>query len=138
MKTTKSENRESNSTSHVISNFSTLGGNHCITTALRQILVFKGIQISEEMLFCLGEGLAFCYVNLEKSPMVSGRCKVFEFEEKLAEGLGITITCKSSAKYETAFVNTIKMLNNNEPVLVLCGSYTKQKIVICYLKYLIQ
>ena len=36
-------------------------GLHCETTALRNVLTHAGIEMSEELLFGLGEGLGFIY-----------------------------------------------------------------------------
>ena len=37
------------------------------------------------MLFGIGSGLSFIYINLASSPMISGRIKPFEFESKLSK-----------------------------------------------------
>ena len=79
---------------------------------------YYNYPITEEMIFGIGSGLSFCYINLEKSPMVSGRTKPFEFEKKLGERLNIEIKCKSSGEYKSAFDKTIKLLNEDKPVLI--------------------
>ncbi|HET6999188.1 MAG TPA: BtrH N-terminal domain-containing protein [Solirubrobacterales bacterium] len=40
-------------------------GNHCGSTALRNLLAFHGIELSEEMAFGLGAGASFYYLTLE-------------------------------------------------------------------------
>lgn len=102
----------------VINNFKTSGGKHCITNALKQVFEYYDYPLTEEMIFGIGSGLSFVYINLQQSPMVSGRTKPFEFEKKLGERLNVEMKCKSSVKYETAFKKTLKLLNNNKPVLV--------------------
>jgi hypothetical protein len=42
-------------------------GEHCGSTALRNLLAFHGVQISEEMAFGLGAGACFYYVALEQA-----------------------------------------------------------------------
>jgi hypothetical protein len=42
-------------------------GNHCGSTALRNLLAFHGIELSEEMAFGLGAGAGFYYLTLEDS-----------------------------------------------------------------------
>jgi hypothetical protein len=42
-------------------------GNHCGSTALRNLLAFHGVEISEEMAFGLGAGACFYYVALEEA-----------------------------------------------------------------------
>ncbi|MFD3448989.1 BtrH N-terminal domain-containing protein [Microbacteriaceae bacterium 4G12] len=102
----------------IINEFKTSGGKHCITTALKQVFEYYNCSLTEEMIFGIGSGLSFVYINLAKSPMVSGRIKPFEFENKLAERLNIEIKCKSSSKYKTVFDKTLKLLDDNKPVLV--------------------
>jgi len=103
---------------NIISGFKPYGGKHCITTALKQIFDFYKHPITEEMIFGIGSGLAFTYLNLAKSPMLSGRIKPFEFEAKLAERLNIKIKCKTSKDAQKVLENTIKMLDDNQPILI--------------------
>jgi hypothetical protein len=42
-------------------------GHHCGSTALRNLLAFHGVQISEEMAFGLGAGAGFYYLAMEDS-----------------------------------------------------------------------
>ena len=42
-------------------------GNHCGSTALRNLLAFHGLEMSEEMALGLGAGISFYYVVLEGS-----------------------------------------------------------------------
>lgn len=102
----------------IVDNFQTLGGKHCITNSLRQIFNFYGHPLSEEMLFGLGEGLDFTYINLAHSPMVNGRSKVLEFENVLSNNLGVRIKCKKSNNNNKIFEETKSMIDNNNPVLV--------------------
>ncbi|GAA0070074.1 BtrH N-terminal domain-containing protein [Clostridium sardiniense] len=102
----------------IVKGFKPTGGKHCITSSLRQVFEYYSYQITEEMIFGLGSGLSFCYINLEKSPIISGRTKPFEFENKLGERLNIKMKCKSSGKYKSAFNKTIKMINEDKPVLI--------------------
>ena len=40
-------------------------GNHCGSTALRNLLAFDGVEISEEMALGLGAGVCFYYVPMD-------------------------------------------------------------------------
>src|SRR5215207_2220823 len=42
-------------------------GNHCGSTALRNLLAFHGVEISEEMAFGLGAGAGFYYLAMDDS-----------------------------------------------------------------------
>lgn len=102
----------------IINTFLPQGGKHCITNSLKQIFNFYGIIISEEMLFGIASGLSFLYLNQANSPMICGRTKVFEFENKLANRLNITIKCKSGKNYSKIHATTKKLIDQNNPVLI--------------------
>lgn len=112
----------------VIENFVPQGGKHCITNSLKQIFTYYGHPISEEMLFGLASGLSFLYINQAASPMINGRTKIFEFENKLAGRLNITIQCKSSKNYSRALRVSKQMIDTGHPVLIY--------VDMPYLKYL--
>lgn len=103
---------------HIVDNFIPSGGNHCVTNSLKQVFGYYGHSISEQMLFGIASGLSFLYINLANSPMISGRTKVFEFEEKLAERLNVKIKFRQYKEYDVAFSKTIELLDNNNPVMV--------------------
>lgn len=102
----------------VITTFAPTGGKHCITTSLKQIFSFYGYPLSEEMIFGLGEGLDFTYINLASSPMVSGRSRILDFEKTLSTRLGVTIRIKQSKNYDRAFITARRMIGSNQPVLI--------------------
>lgn len=93
------------------------GGQHCITTSMKQVFSYNNYPLSEEMLFGIGEGLDFTYINLAAAPMVSGRAKVMEFEETLSKRLGVSIQVKQSKDYDKVFSKTKQMIDANKPVL---------------------
>lgn len=103
---------------HIVKNFNPTGGKHCITNSLKQVFDYHGYRLSEEMLFGLGAGLNFLYINLKDAPMVNGRIKVFEFEEKLAQRLNIKIYCREPKAYGLAEQKAKVMINQDHPVLI--------------------
>lgn len=102
----------------IVNGFTTQGGKHCITNSLKQVFHYYGIEVSEEMMLGLGSGLSFLYLNQAASPMVNGRTKVFEFEEKLAKRMNVDIQCKSGSNYEKIQAKTKEMLDHDEPILI--------------------
>lgn len=104
--------------SNIIEGFKPNGGQHCVTTALKQVFNYYKHDISEEMLFGLGAGLGFVYINLANAPMISGRIKTVEFEEKIANRLNVKMKYRSSKNYSQVFDKTKQMIDRNEPVLV--------------------
>ncbi len=111
-----------------IKRFTSQGGKHCITNSLNQIFDYYGHPLSEEMLFGIGEGLDFTYINLASSPMVSGRSKVMEFEGVLSKRLGISIRVRQSKDYDAVFNKAKKMIDADHPVLIY--------VDMPYMKYL--
>ncbi|MBL1225869.1 BtrH N-terminal domain-containing protein [Enterococcus sp. BWR-S5] len=103
---------------HIIKGFTPTGGDHCITHALKQLFAYHGYPLSEAMLFGLGEGLDFTYINLQHSPMISGRSKILEFERKLADNLGIALTIQKPKTNEQAFNAAKRKLIANQPLLI--------------------
>jgi len=102
----------------VINGFKPMGGKHCITSSLKQIFQYYDKHISEEMLFGIGSGLGFVYINLVNSPMISGRIKPFEFEEKISNRLNIQIKCRSTKIYEKACDRAKELISTNKPILI--------------------
>lgn len=102
----------------IIRGFKPSGGKHCITNALKQVFQYNEYPISEEMIFGIGSGLSFLYINLASSPMISGRIKTFEFESKLSKRLNVKIQCKSTKRYDKAFEKTKFLIREGQPVLV--------------------
>ena len=102
----------------IIKNFTPRGGKHCITNSLKQVFEFYGYPLSEEMLFGIGEGLDFTYINLADAPMVSGRVKVGEFEDTLSKRLGVSIRVRQGKDYSKVFNKAKEMIDADNPVLV--------------------
>src|SRR5829696_8666642 len=63
-----------------------LPGHHCGSTALRNLLEFHGVEISEDMAFGLGAGACFYYVVLdEHSPTRFTNGRAARLEENFLE-----------------------------------------------------
>ena len=64
-------------------------GHHCGSTALRNLLAFHGVEISEEMAFGLGAGACFFYVSLDgQSPSRFTNGRAARLEENFLELTG--------------------------------------------------
>lgn len=103
---------------YIIEEFQPAGGKHCITNALKQVFTYYDCPLSEAMLFGIGSGLAFTYINLANSPMVSGRSKPIDFEKKLAERLMIRAVCRQPKNYEISLSKTKELIQEGHPVLI--------------------
>lgn len=102
----------------LVEGFVPQGGVHCITASLKQVFAYYGHPLSEAMIFGMGAGLDFTYINLAAAPMVSGRSKVMEFEAVLSQQLGVVIQVKQPKDYENAFAQAKQMIGQNDPVVV--------------------
>lgn len=114
----------------VIQNFKPLHGHHCVTNSLKQIFSFNQIEISEEMLFGLASGLNFIYFESKQSPVpvIGGRIKIGDFEENLAESIGIKIVIHETSSKKKSMEDLKKQLEKNIPLMI----YTD----MAYLPYL--
>jgi hypothetical protein len=71
-------------------------GHHCGSTALRNLLGFHGVEISEEMAFGLGAGACFYYVALEEaSPTRWFNGRTARLEETFAELTGAALELRT-------------------------------------------
>ena len=71
-------------------------GHHCGSTALRNLLGFHGVEISEEMAFGLGAGACFYYVTLEDaSPSRWFNGRTARLEENFNELTGAALELRT-------------------------------------------
>ena len=74
-------------------------GNHCGSTALRNLLAFHGIELSEEMAFGLGAGACFYYLTLEDaSPTRWFNGRTARLEESFRELTGAALEMRTFAE----------------------------------------
>lgn len=68
-------------------------GQHCETVATGNLLYQQGLCLSEPMMFGLGEGFGFIFLNLNSLnlPFIGGRSKPFSLTEKLCANLKIQL-----------------------------------------------
>ncbi|HWB70242.1 MAG TPA: BtrH N-terminal domain-containing protein [Solirubrobacterales bacterium] len=70
-------------------------GQHCGSTALRNLLAFHGIELSEEMAFGLGAGAGFYYLALEDSPSRWFNGRTARLEETFRELTGAALELRT-------------------------------------------
>lgn len=104
----------------IISNFNPLSGRHCITNSLRQLFVFNGHDISEAMIFGMGSGLSWFYMENKAAPfpIISGRTKPLDFEQKLAENMGIQIKVHKTSSTKKAYNKLKELVESNKPTML--------------------
>jgi hypothetical protein len=99
-------------------------GNHCGSTALRNLLAFGGRVISEEMALGLGAGVCFYYVPLDgQSPsrFINGR--VGRLEEQFIELTGMPLELRTFDEAGEAWDAARDTVDAGEPALLLTDLY---------------
>ena len=73
-------------------------GNHCGSTALRNLLAFHGVELSEEMAFGLGAGACFYFVPMDgSSPSRFTNGRTSRLEEQFVELTGAPLELRTFA-----------------------------------------
>jgi hypothetical protein len=100
---------------NIIKNFKPFNGQHCETTATGSLLNHLGIELSEPMLFGLGEGLGFIFWNMKimDFPFIGGRIKPDELTKNLARNLNLKLEVKETSSIKTAWENIKNNLDKN-------------------------
>jgi hypothetical protein len=101
-----------------IKGFQPFIGQHCETVATGSLLKSAGIELSEPMLFGLGQGLAFIFIKLSSLPLpfVGGRTKPFEITETLCRNLELELAASETTSKPRAWAALEAPLARGEPV----------------------
>src|SRR3982751_3439249 len=93
-------------------------GLHCETVATRSLLGAAGLKLSEPLLFGLGEGLGFIYLNLSSLPLpfVGGRTKPFALTTALCGNLGLECVALETRSKPKAWASLERSLLDGRPV----------------------
>lgn len=100
-------------------------GQHCGSTALRNLLAFHGIEISEEMAFGLGAGACFYYLALEdSSPSRWFNGRTARLEESFRDLTGAALELRTFAPGdEGAWEAARAEVDGGRPALLLTDLY---------------
>jgi len=100
-------------------------GNHCGSTALRNLLAFHGIEISEEMAFGLGAGACFYYLTLEDaSPSRWFNGRTARLEESFRDLTGTALEMRTFKEGDRdAWAAARAEVDAGNPVLLLTDIY---------------
>ncbi len=99
-------------------------GQHCGSTALRNLLAFHGVALSEEMAFGLGAGAGFYYLAIDgtsPSRWFNGRTAVLE--ESFRELTGAALQLRTFADDDGAWEAARAEVDAGRPVLLLTDLY---------------
>jgi len=100
-------------------------GHHCGSTALRNLLAFHGVDISEEMAFGLGAGACFYYVTIEDaSPTRWFNGRTARLEENFDELTGAALELRTFDQGDDgAWTAARAEVDAGRPVLLLTDLY---------------
>ena len=101
-----------------------LPGNHCGSTALRNLLAFHGAEISEEMALGLGAGVSFYYVPLDgTSPSRITNGRVARLEEQFVELTGVPIRLETFPGPAASWEAARDAVNEGRPPILITDLY---------------
>ncbi len=99
-------------------------GNHCGSTALRNLLAFDGIEISEEMALGLGAGACFYYFTIDGgSPSRWFNGRVARLEENFREITGAALEMRTFEEPQAAWEAAKAEVDRGRPALLLTDIY---------------
>jgi hypothetical protein len=101
-------------------------GNHCGSTALRNLLAFHGVEISEEMAFGLGAGAGFYYLALDDgspSRWFNGRTARLEESFRELTGAALELRTFPEADGNLAWGAARDAIDAGHPALLLTDIY---------------
>jgi len=101
-----------------IENLKPFNGQHCETTATGTLLLQLGIDLSEPMLFGLGEGLSFIFWNMKSMsfPFIGGRIKPDALTKNIARNLNLELRVKETSSDKKAWRNVKELIDNGHVV----------------------
>ena len=93
-------------------------GQHCETTATGTLLNQLGIELSEPMLFGLGEGLGFVLWNMKSmnTPFIGGRIKPDLLTRNIVKNLGLSLDVKETSSKDKAWKSVKGLLDRGQAV----------------------
>ena len=102
----------------IIERFKPFFGQHCETTATGSLLNQIGIELSEPMLFGLGEGLGFIFWNMKimDFPFIGGRVKPDVLTENIVKNLNLELDANETSSIRKAWENVKNNIDNGIPV----------------------
>ncbi|MFA1819289.1 BtrH N-terminal domain-containing protein [Virgibacillus oceani] len=109
----------------LIKNFSPFTGQHCETTATGSLLKSLGIEMSEAMLFGIGEGLGYIYWDMKNMdfPFIGGRVKPDLLTRNIVNNLNLQMEVKETSSKNKAWENVKQNIDKGMIVGLKLDSY---------------
>ncbi|HEY7586024.1 MAG TPA: BtrH N-terminal domain-containing protein [Candidatus Deferrimicrobiaceae bacterium] len=94
-------------------------GVHCGSSSMRNMLRFRGIELSEPMCFGLGSGAGFLYVKgLPVPPVVAIHGRIMEMEKELCDALGLPFPEREEPDGDAGWERAREAVMAGNPVLI--------------------
>jgi hypothetical protein len=109
----------------IIKDFKGFNGRHCESSASGCLLKRAGMDISEPMLFGLGQGLGFMYwkMSIMNLPFIGGRSKQFELTRSFCSNMNIELDARETGSKKTAWSNVAQFVDRGIPVALQLDCY---------------
>lgn len=109
----------------IIQNFEPFHGENCETTTACNLLKQNGVELSEPMLFGIGEGLGFIYWDSKQMgyPFLGGRSKQDVLTEKIVKNLNLELNIKETSSQKKAWEYVKTNIDNGRLVGLKLDSY---------------
>lgn len=109
----------------IIKNFKPFEGQHCETTATGSLLLNQRINLSEPMLFGLGEGLNFIIWNMKTMdfPFIGGRIRTDLLTQNITRHLNLKLNVRETSSLKKARENVKENINSGIPVGIKLDCY---------------
>ncbi|WP_109829307.1 BtrH N-terminal domain-containing protein [Reichenbachiella versicolor] len=102
----------------ILQNFKTFNGQHCETTATGSLINQLGIELSEPMLFGIGEGLGYIFWNMKVMdfPFIGGRIKPDLLTDNICKNLKLKLEVQETSSTKKAWENIKSKLDSGKAV----------------------
>lgn len=109
----------------IIKNFRPFTGQHCETTATGTLLKNIGIELSEPMLFGIGEGLGFIFWNMKTMnfPFIGGRIKTDLLTQNITRNLNLKLEIHETSSIKKAWSNVKENIDKGIVVALKLDCY---------------
>jgi len=116
----------------ILEGFEPFVGKHCETTALKRVLGYHALHLSEEILFGLGGGIGFIYwyIKTMPAPLIGGRYgRLTDFSRNICRRIGAELTIVETSSSKKGYEELKAQLCSGEPAVVY--------VDMVYLPYLV-
>ncbi len=111
-------------TTTMVEGFRHVPGNHCGSTALRNLLGHAGVDLTEEMAFGLGAGACFYYVAVDgQSPSRFFNGRVARLEETFLELTGLPLRLQTFEDADASWRAAQAQVDSGRPSLLITDLY---------------